>query len=327
MRRTVLGTTGLEVSALGLGTVELGMPYGIGKPEPPDDAECIRLLHEARDAGITYYDTAAVYGRSEELIGRAFGPGARRDGVVIATKVALRDADGTPWSAAQIGPGVAASIDRSRARLGVDRLDILQIHSVGDDVASGAAATGALLEAMAAHVDAGRVAHWGASTYGAAAPHAVLDRSPPLRVLQVAYSVLDRTLEARVLPRCRALGVGLVVRSVFLQGALSDRRRQLPACLASLRRAADEVAGVADAIPRPLPEVALRFAMYESGAAVTLVGTARQTELAANLAAAAAGPLPADAVRQLRRIQLDDESLLNPGTWTFPPPAPSGGTT
>lgn len=312
MQVVPLGATGLQVTHLGLGTVELGLPYGIGKAPPPDDEACLGLLHRARDLGVTYFDTAAAYGRSEELVGRAF-PGSH--GVVIATKVALRDADGRPWGPAELADGVAHAVDRSRRRLGVDAIDLLQIHSVDD----GASIDAALLEVMAQHTEAGAVRNWGVSTYGRQAPMAVLDRVPPIAALQVAYSVLDRTLEEAVLPRCRVLGVGVILRSVFLQGVLSERRHHLDAELEDLRRAAAEVAEVADALGITLPELALRFALHESGAHVALVGTAHETELDANLQAAAAGPLPPDAVAALRQIGVADEDLLNPGTWPTTP--------
>jgi aryl-alcohol dehydrogenase-like predicted oxidoreductase len=311
-----LGSTDLRVSGLGLGTVELGMPYGIGKPSPPDVATCIRLLHEARDAGVTYFDTAAAYGRSEELVGRAF-PGARD--TVLATKVDLRDEGGRSLPAQGLSAAITDSVECSCGHFGVDTIDVLQLHSL-DETGDLSAA---LLDAMGEQVEAGRVRYWGVSTYGQQAPRRVLARREAIDVLQVAYSVLDRSLEADVLPLCRDLQIGLVVRSVFLQGVLSHRRRQLPDHTAPLRQAADAAARVAEGVGIELPELALRFALYESGAHVTLVGTAAPEELQSNLKAANAGPLPEEAVAELRRIEIEDEHLLNPGTWissTHPPP-------
>ena len=83
-----LGATDLHVSPIGLGTVQIGMPYGIGKPAPPPDEKCISLLHRACEAGINYIDTAAGYGRSEELVGKAFARFTPKP--VVATKVTLR---------------------------------------------------------------------------------------------------------------------------------------------------------------------------------------------------------------------------------------------
>ncbi|MDA0337040.1 MAG: aldo/keto reductase [bacterium] len=312
MHCATLGSTDLFVSALGLGTVELGMPYGLGKPSPPDDATCIRLLQHAADRGVSYVDTAAAYGRSEELIGRAF---AGRPHPIIATKVTMRDADGTPWTGGRIAPEIRASIDRSRRLLGVETLDLVQIHNAE------AAITGDedLLAAMQDHLLAGDVRYWGASTYGEQAPLAVIRQGPPMRTLQIAYSVLDRTLESQVIPACGDAGIGLILRSVFLQGVLSERRHTLPEHLADhlaeLREAANAVARIAEDLGQKLPAVGLRFALYESGAQVALVGTADIAELDANVDAALAGPLPPDATAALREIRVVNKSLLNPGTW------------
>ena len=89
MNYSILGKTDLQVPRIGLGTVEIGLPYGVGLPNPPPDNECIELLRFALDQGITYFDTAAGYGRSEELLGKAFGKmGAARP--IIATKVSMK---------------------------------------------------------------------------------------------------------------------------------------------------------------------------------------------------------------------------------------------
>ena len=315
MQTRTLGSTDLRVSALGLGTVELGIPYGIGRPPPPDDRLCLRLLHRARDQGVTYIDTAPAYGRSEELVGRAF-PGGRD--VVVATKVSLRDDSGALLAPQLLSRAIGDSVDRSRRRLSVETLDLLQIHNLGEGELSEA-----LLAAMAEQVEAGRVRHWGVSTYGRLAPREALRHRRSIDALQVAYSILDRTLEEEILPRCREQDVGLVVRSVFLQGVLSARRRDLGPRLEPLRRAADAAGRVADGLGIGLPGLALRFALHESRAHVTLVGTAHPDELDANLRALEAGPLSSDTVAQLRRIHVEDESLLNPGTWNPLPEGPN----
>lgn len=305
----VLAGTGLPASSLGLGTVELGLPYGLGKAAPPDDAACIRLLHHAQARGIAYLDTAAAYGRSEEIIGQAFPGGRERP--VIATKVSLLDPDGTAWSSSRMASEIQMSIDRSRTLLRTEVLDLVQIHNAEALIAGDQA----LHDAMNEQIQAGNVRHWGASTYGEDAAMAVLDRGPLLRTLQIAYSLLDRTLESQVVPACHQTDTGLILRSVFLQGVLSDRRHTLPDALASLRLAADTAARVAEDLGVSLPVVALRFALFESTAQIALVGTADKAELDTSIDAAVAGPLPHEAVKALRAIKVADETLLNPGSW------------
>ncbi|MEE3337109.1 MAG: aldo/keto reductase [Candidatus Latescibacterota bacterium] len=311
MKTVDFGTTGLRCSRLGLGTVELGLPYGLSKESPPDDAACIRLLHQAVDGGVTYIDTAAAYGRSEELVGLAFGGHPSRP--LIATKVALRDAAGDPVAVPDQPEHVRASVHRSLRLLQTDNLDILQIHSAAD-----AFLHDELVTTMQGLVAEGIVGIWGASTYGLEAPADALEEAK-LRVLQVAYNVLDRRLEEELLPKARRQGVAIVLRSVFLQGVLSDRRRQLPSSMASLARAADEVALISDQAGLSLSQLALRYVLFSDVGNVTIVGTAHAQELAQNLAASTAGPLPSDVVAALSHVEVEDSELLHPSSWPEQP--------
>jgi len=311
MEYLALGTTSFKVSRIGLGTVQLGLPYDIGLPPPPAAAECIRLLRAAHDAGITYFDTAAVYGRSEELVGKAFAGVAKKP--VLATKVGLRGGpEGTPLAGAALRRHLEESVTNSLRLLAVERLDLLQIHSVVDDVLPEE-----LPQAMADLQGGGLVRHWGASTYGEAGSLAVLAHAGLFRTLQVAYNLLDRRMGKQVLPRCRELGVGRILRSVFLKGVLSNRARQLPKHLAALQAAALKAEAVASDMGISLPELAFRFAVFSRHADVTLFGTASQEELEGNLKAVAAGPLPPDATAALDRLQVRDPELLNPSAWGF----------
>ena len=311
MKHVELGTTRIQTSCLGLGTVELGLPYGLSKEPPPADNVCIELLHQAVAGGISYIDTAAAYGRSEELVGRAFG--SRADRPTIATKVALRDEQGRPLAAADQRQHIEASVQRSLRLLQTERLDILKIHSAAD-----AFLHDELVGAMQDMVDRGMVGAWGASTYGMAAPADALAEAK-VRVLQIAYSILDRRLSAQILPRARNNGVGIVLRSVFLQGVLSDRRRDLPDSMAALARAAESAAQLAAESDLSLSDMALRFALYGGAGDVTIVGTAHEEELRQTLVACDAGPLPPALVAALETIDIDDPELLNPSAWPDQP--------
>jgi len=161
----------------------------------------------------------------------------------------------------------------------------------------------------------GRIRHWGATTYGEEAPLAVLQAAPLCRCLQVAYSVLDRRLEKEAFLACRREGTGLVLRSVFLQGVLSERSGQLPAHLSSLRDSSLRAGLIAEKAGLSRPELALRFAAHSPFAHTTLFGTTSIQELEANLAAFAAGPLPLDTFNALANLTVDDQHLLNPANW------------
>ena len=303
-----LGDTEIHLSPLGLGTVEIGIPYGIGKPAPPPDEECIALLHRAVERGINYIDTASGYGRSEEIVGKAFADVDVPP--VIATKVYLRAPQSPPPTGDSLSTYVEESVQLSLKKLCTESLDVLQLHNALDEDL-----TPDVLEIMVDLQDRGLVKHLGATTYGEDAPVRVLELSDHFRILQIAYNVLDRRLEERIFPLAKKAGVGLVVRSVFLQGALSDRATTLPADLADLRNAVARVHEIASAAGISLTALALRYVAFNHDTYITLFGTTSFDELEANIAAYEQGPLPADVLEALNSIGQLDEYYLDAGNW------------
>ena len=304
-----LGDTEIRLSPLGLGTVEIGIPYGIGKPAPPPDEECIALLHRAVERGINYIDTASGYGRSEEIVGKAFSDFDVPP--VIATKVYLRAPNQSPPPTGDsLRTYVEESVQLSLKKLCTESLDVLQLHNALDEDL-----TSDVLEIMVDLQDRGLVKHLGATTYGEDAPVRVLELSDHFRILQIAYNVLDRRLEERIFPLAKKSRVGLVVRSVFLQGALSDRATTLPADLADLRNAVARVREIAAAAGISLTALALRYVAFNHDTYITLFGTTSFDELDANIAAYEQGPLPADVLEALNSIGQLDEYYLDAGNW------------
>ncbi|MEE2658060.1 MAG: aldo/keto reductase [Candidatus Latescibacterota bacterium] len=301
------GSTNLQVSALGLGTVELGLPYGVDNAPPPSPTEATALIHRALEGGIRYFDTAAAYGSSEELLGAALV--GRREEVVVCTKVTLPRTQEGKLCPDRLTEQIDISLAESRNKLRREQLELVLLHN-----AEAMDFTEELLTILESHCKSGVVCYWGASTYGREAPFAAIDHAD-IRCLQVAYNALDRALETDLFPLCRRREVALVLRSVFLQGVLSHRRNVLNGRFTSLRRAAQAAADIADEMGVDLPELALRFALFEAGAPITLVGTSSVFELAANVDAWHRGPLPADVVCRLREIEVDDPHLLNPANW------------
>ncbi len=303
-----LGDTEIRLSPLGLGTVEIGMPYGIGKPAPPPDEECIALLHRAVERGINYIDTASVYGRSEEIVGKAFAN--FDDPPLIATKLTLRPNQALPPTRDHLRTYVEESVQLSLEQLYAESLDFLQLHNALDEDL-----TPDFLEIMVDLQERGLVKYLGATTYGEDAPARVLELSDHFRILQIAYNVLDRRLEEQILPLATKAGVGLVVRSVFLQGALSDRATTLPDYVADLRNAVAQVREIASAAGISLTALALRYVAFNPDTYITLFGTTSFEELDANIAAYEQGPLPTDVLEALNSIGQLDEYYLNPGEW------------
>jgi aryl-alcohol dehydrogenase-like predicted oxidoreductase len=225
-----LGSHGPAVSAIGLGCMSMSQHYGTR-----DDVESIRAIERALDVGITFFDTAAIYGNghNETLVGR--GLGARRRDVVLATKCGIEPAKPGPGIDADGSPAaIIASCDDSLKRLGTDLIDLFYLHRVDPKVPIEES-----VGAMASLVKAGKVRHLGLSEASASTvrrAHAV----HRIAALQSEYSLWYREPEREVLPACRQLGIGFVPFSPigrgFLTGAVKDTdslgaddvRRRLP---------------------------------------------------------------------------------------------------
>jgi len=306
MHERILGRTGIRVTPIALGTVELGLDYGIpsGDHRQPSRAVAAALLHAALDRGVRLIDTARAYGAAEGIIGEALA--ARHDAYVLATKVSFAE-DG---DADAIRRTIEESLATSRALLRRERLDVVLLHSASVAVLHQGIALGVLDD----YRRAGVIGAIGASTYGEAAALAALD-DPRCDVLQIAYNLLDRRPEARVLPRAAAAGVAIVVRSVLLKGVLTHRAAWLPEALAPLRQASQQLAAIAGQSGIGLPELAYRYVLAHPAVSAALVGTAHQRELDDALGFAAAGPLDATTCDAVRAVTIDDERLLDPPTW------------
>ena len=313
MKYRHLGNTDLKVSHVGLGTVEIGVPYGLGMPDPPPDEECIRLLHTALDLGITYFDTAAGYGRSEELLGKAFGS-LTGDRPVIATKVKqTRGRSEAPLRGDELADYISGSVEESLRRLRLERLDLIQVYIEQNGI------TPDLLTAMSSLKARGLVRFWGATTYGEEQALAVAQQGEPFSSIQVAYNLLDRVLESDALPRCHEAQLAVVLRSVFLQGVLSGRAQDYPAHMSEIKEPALAAEAMARASDIGIAECAVRFATYGPARPdVTLVGTFAQKELRQNIDSVAAGPLPHELVEKLAALSMAGNDLLMPSNWGLP---------
>ena len=307
MHYNYLGATNLQVCPLGLGTVQMGLPYGIGLTNPPSDQECIGVLRHAMDAGINYFDTAPVYGRSEEIVGKAFS-GIPNSSPINATKFIIdQQADTPPLRGKALRQHIEKSVTESLTRLQLDALDLVQFHNAqGDHIGPD------FLETMWDLSRRGLVKYWGATTYGEENGIDILSSGGNFRTLQTTYSLLDQRLEKRLFPMCKKRNTALILRSVFLKGILSDQAGALPIELADLKSEAGKAAQIAAAVGLTLPQMALRFAAFCPYATVTLFGTTSISETKANIEALEEGPLPCEVLEQLNKLRIDDEQLLAP---------------
>lgn len=290
MQKRILGRSGLEVSALGLGC--MGLSFGLGPATERHAA--ITLLHQAYERGVTFFDTAEAYGpyANEDLLGEALAP--FRDHVVIATKFGFKSGlvgqglDSRPET-------IRAVVEASLKRLRTDRIDLLYQHRVDPNVPIEDVA-GTVKELIAA----GKVKYFGLSEAGVEQirrAHAV----QPVAALQSEYSLWWREPEAEILPLLETLGIGFVPFSPlgkgFLTGAIteqtqftaSDFRTTGPRFAPEARRAnhllIERLQDIAQQAGISLAQMALAWVLAQKPWIVPIPGTTKQSRLEENLAA------------------------------------------
>jgi aryl-alcohol dehydrogenase-like predicted oxidoreductase len=212
MKYRQLGKSGLEVSAIGLGCMGMSQSYG-----PGDDEESVQTVHRALDLGVTFLDTADVYGRgaNETLVGRAIR--GRRNEVVLATKCGIIPGPSGPTGVDGSPQHVREAAASSLARLQVEVIDLYYLHRVDPKVP-----IEDTVGAMAELVREGKVRHLGLSEVSARTLRRA-HKVHPIAAVQSEYSLWFREPETGVLPACRELGVGFVPFSPLGRGFLSGR--------------------------------------------------------------------------------------------------------
>ena len=213
MKKRKLGNSGLEVSAIGLGCMGMSQSY----PPFPEKGEAISLLRSAVELGVTFFDTAEVYGpyTNEELVGEALEP--YRDKVVIATKFGYHIQNGKSAGLDSRPETIREAVEGSLKRLRTDHIDLLYQHRVDPNVPIEEVA-----ETVGQLMKEGKILYWGLSEAGAQTvrrAHAVL----PLAAVQSEYSMWYRKPEEGLFPALEELGVGFVAFSPLGKGFLTGR--------------------------------------------------------------------------------------------------------
>jgi|SRR4051812_4698305 aryl-alcohol dehydrogenase-like predicted oxidoreductase len=293
MQKRKLGRNGLEVSAIGFGA--MGMSQSYGPPGTRDEMICV--LRAAVERGVTFFDTAEVYGggRNEELVGEALAPYKGR--VVIATKFGFKDPVAGPRGGLDSRPERIRQVaETSLKRLGVDAIDLLYQHRVDPEVPIEDVA-GAVKDL----INEGKVRHFGLSEASARTIRRA-NAVQPVAALQSEYSLWWREPETEILPTCEELGVGFVPFSPlgkgFLTGKItestsfdsSDFRNTIPRFSQENRKANQGVvailARIAERKKATPAQIALAWLLAQKPWIVPIPGTRKVERLKENIGAA-----------------------------------------
>jgi aryl-alcohol dehydrogenase-like predicted oxidoreductase len=315
LKKRKLGTQGLEVSELGLGVMGMSASYGIA-----DERESLATIDRAIELGVTFFDTAEVYGpfKNEDLLG--FALKGRRDRVIVATKFGWRIENGKPVGLDSRPDHIREVVEASLRRLATDRIDLLYQHRVDPAVP-----IEDVVGTMADLMHAGKVRFLGLSEAGETTirrAHAV----HPISALQSEYSLWERNLEPQIIPLLRQLGIGLVPFSPLGRGFLSGtakRAEEYPE--GDFRRgdprfqgenfdmnmgAASSVRDLAQKKGATPSQIALAWLLHKGNDIVPIPGTKRRSYLEENVAAADVSLTP----EEMRLL----ENSLAPGTVAGP---------
>jgi aryl-alcohol dehydrogenase-like predicted oxidoreductase len=293
MKKRTLGNQGLEVSAIGLGC--MGMSFGYAPFPPKEDS--IKLIRQAVEQGVTFFDTAEVYGpyNNEEIVGEALKP-FKNQGIIVATKFGFNIQDGKMVGVDSRPETIRKAVEGSLKRLGVKFIDLLYQHRVDPNVP---------IEEVAGTVkdliQEGKVMYFGLSEAGASTirrAHAV----QPISALQSEYSLWTRQHEAEIIPTIEELGIGFVPFSPlgkgFLTGAIDENRKfEVGDIRAVIPRFTEEariankalvevIAGFAKKYNATTAQIALAWVLAQKPWIVPIPGTTKLHRLTENNGAA-----------------------------------------
>lgn len=303
METTDFGKTGLKITRLGLGLAEISR-----QERSKIVAEADRVLNSALDGGINFLDTAACYGRTEEIIGATVAH--RRKEYILATKCGHTTDDGdrgTPWTAHEswTGPAVSESIDRSLRRLQTDHLDIVQLHSCDVDILE----HGEVIESLVQARDVGKTRFIGYSGDNAAARWAV--DSGLFDTLQTSFNLVEQHARTKGLfEAAETQGMGVIIKRPVANGAWGKARSPYSYADEYFRRAQImEGMGPLPQAPEDPILLALGFVLAQPEVDTIIVGTHNPSHLSSNIEMVTRHlPISAETVRALhgRFEEVDD---------------------
>lgn len=311
MNKRLLGRTGIKVSEIAFGGVEIGMPYGIGiknKTDMLSETDAVSLLRTALDNGINLFDTARAYGNSEAIMGRAFH--GMRERVVICTKFRpSRDDKGNLPGAEQLKKIMDTSLSESLKALQTDYIDVYILHLTDNFFLRNETVTDWLLDLK----KKGIVRAIGVSTYKVEETRSAIE-SGIWDVIQLPFNLMDQSHGA-LFPLAEQKDVGIVVRSVLFKGILSERGRNLHPELKDVQSHIKSYEEMLNESAPDLPTLATKFALSFRQVSSVLVGIDRKEYLQKSLAAADGRYFDEKILSRLKELRYPEPEFLDLVKW------------
>ena len=266
-----LGKTGIQVSEIAFGGVEIGIPYGIGVNSAKDmisGRNSIKLLHAALDAGINFFDTARMYGKSESIIGKAFKN--KRKEVILSTKCKhFLDEKGNLPAKDDLKSIIEASFKESLEALQTDFIDVFMLHQCNYKILENEVIKDIFLDLKRT----GKIRATGISTYSSEET-AVAIKMGGWDVIQLPFNLMDQRQSVNF-SKAFEKGTAIIIRSVLMKGLLSDRGKNLHPALKSVESHISNYDELKHLTSYSLPELAIKFALSFPEVSSTLVGIDR----------------------------------------------------
>lgn len=297
-----------RLSRMMLGTVQFGMPYGIAnRTGQPEFSDVIEIMAAAVDSGVNCFDTASLYGTSEEVLGRALKTLRTVDCIVVVTKVrALSDEElRDPRAAAR---AIEASVAQSRMRLQMDQLPLVLFHREADAV---------FLDTLHQLIDRGWIKNIGVSCNNFPGPALEFARNPLVAALQIPANLADRRHpDSGVFDEALRNQVAVFIRSAFLQGLLLMPESEVPASLQEILPVRRHFETLAADAGMKLPELAVRYLLSLDGVTCILTGVETVAHVHENVRLFDSGRLPDDLFRAVHGFRPElPEMIITPAQW------------
>lgn len=310
MKTRKLGQTGIEVSEIAFGGVEIGVPYGIGVNSREDmlpRKKAVDLLHEALDKGINFFDTARLYGESESIMGEAFLD--RRVKVVLSTKCKhFKDNTGTIPSYSSLKKRINESLAESLSNLRTDYVDVFMLHQADLEILD----NDDVKEIFVNLKSSGKIRAIGASTYTSAETRKAIANG--WEVIQCPFNMMDQRHEENFRYAAEN-GVGVIIRSALMKGLLSDRGTGLHPALQDVENHIQKYRSLLTENITEISTLAKKFALSFSEVSSVLVGIDRQEYLEKALYAVSGKLLDQTNLSKAKALAYPDPDFLDLPKW------------